>query len=206
MNPAPTFDRVYAALKHDILDGQIRPGTRLDPAEMAAALAVSVTPVRDALYRLLGERLVAIGGREGFIIPNTTEPDLQDLYSWNQELLLLALRTTGYDIGRALGTAVDAAGMGVAERIAHFFVTIAAVCPNREYEAAVLATGERLHAARRVEETLFEDIAGEEEMLRQSAAARDLVSLRRAISTYHRRRVQAASRIVRALHRGSSGI
>ncbi|MGN8026372.1 GntR family transcriptional regulator [Microbacterium sp. 22242] len=51
-------DRVYAQIKDAILDGTLRPGERLDDAELLEWLGVSRTPVRQALYVLTVEGLV----------------------------------------------------------------------------------------------------------------------------------------------------
>lgn len=53
-----TFGRVYAAIKQQLLEGAFRPGERIEPAILSDELGASVTPVRDALHRLAGERLV----------------------------------------------------------------------------------------------------------------------------------------------------
>ena len=67
------------------------PGDRLEPALLSEELNASVTPVRDALHRLTGERLVEAPRHEGFRTPMMTETPLRQLYSWHLDLLLLAL-------------------------------------------------------------------------------------------------------------------
>src|SRR6185437_2306848 len=51
-------DQVYRHLRRAILSDQIAPGTRLRETEIAAALKVSRTPVREAISRLIGDWLV----------------------------------------------------------------------------------------------------------------------------------------------------
>src|SRR3954452_18488595 len=51
-------DRAYTAIKTAILDGSLLPGERLDDAELQRWLAVSRTPIRQALYALTLEGLV----------------------------------------------------------------------------------------------------------------------------------------------------
>src|SRR5215475_16152811 len=51
-------DQVYRHLREAILAEGIAPGTRLRETEVAAALKVSRTPVREAISRLIGDRLV----------------------------------------------------------------------------------------------------------------------------------------------------
>jgi DNA-binding GntR family transcriptional regulator len=57
--PGPAaVDRVYASLRGGILDGSYPQGVRLGEVELAEALGVSRTPVREALRRLGSEGLV----------------------------------------------------------------------------------------------------------------------------------------------------
>jgi GntR family transcriptional regulator, rspAB operon transcriptional repressor len=51
-------DQVYRHLRKAIGAGEIAPGTRLRETEIAEALNVSRTPVREAISRLIGDRLV----------------------------------------------------------------------------------------------------------------------------------------------------
>uniref|UniRef100_UPI000A6AA556 GntR family transcriptional regulator n=1 Tax=Sphingomonas asaccharolytica TaxID=40681 RepID=UPI000A6AA556 len=92
MNPGATSERVFDALKHDILSGELPPGTKLEPAALADRLNSSVTPVRDALHRLAGALLVEMRASEGFYLPFVTEPGLRDLYAWNAELVRTLVR------------------------------------------------------------------------------------------------------------------
>src|SRR3546814_4967838 len=82
MSPGATMERVYIDLKVRIMTGAYPPGTRLDPRQLARAMDASATPVRDALHRLSGERIVDSWHQEGFRQPLLTEADLVDLYEW----------------------------------------------------------------------------------------------------------------------------
>ncbi|KAB2855628.1 MAG: GntR family transcriptional regulator, partial [Sphingopyxis terrae] len=88
MSPGATMERVYLDLKARILAGTYPPGTRLEAAQLAKSLASSATPVRDALYRLSGERIIESWHQEGFRQPLLSEADLVDLYWWTGALLL----------------------------------------------------------------------------------------------------------------------
>jgi DNA-binding GntR family transcriptional regulator len=61
-----TADAVYQHLREAIISGQFGPGTRLREVELSARLGVSRTPLREAIARLIGDRLVrrARGGVE----------------------------------------------------------------------------------------------------------------------------------------------
>ena len=57
----PIWDQAYAILRAQILDGRLAPGTLLNLRDLAAQLSISVTPVRDAVLRLVADRLVEDG-------------------------------------------------------------------------------------------------------------------------------------------------
>lgn len=194
MNAAPVFDRVYAALKQQLRIGAMPPAARLDPAILAESLAASVTPVRDALHRLAGEQMVQTTN-DGFQAPTLSDLDLRDLYDWNYQLLLLALRTS-------LRTHADflarpPADAHPAETAEQLFGAIANAAPNFEMRRAIAALGDRLHAIRRAEALVLPNLA--EELADLLAA--DLRTLRTQLGRYHRRRIVAASEILRALYR-----
>lgn len=199
MNGGPTAERVYDALRRRILENGFRPGQRLDPAELADALASSVTPVRDALHRLVGEALVDARAGGGFHLPLVDEPGLADLYSWNAEVLLTALRAAG---SGPVGAARCLEAMDHAERTQNVFAKIAARSSNLEHRRAIWSAGARLHAVRRVEPAVLADVQSEIDALEVTAANGDAAALRRLILVYHRRRSRSAAVIVRALYRG----
>ena len=88
----PASERIYATVKQELLDGRYRPGERIDAALLAARHGVSITPIRSALHRLVGERLVETRPSEGFFSIALTEVRLRDLYAWNGNVILLAMR------------------------------------------------------------------------------------------------------------------
>lgn len=193
MNAAPVFDRVYDGLKRRLREGALVPGARLDPAELSGALAASITPVRDALHRLAGERLV-VARHDGFQVPAPTEPDLRDLYAWTHQLVLLALRGMH---GSPLVSLTPDPALHSAEVAEIIFHTIAQASGNREQRFAIDALNDRLHAVRRVELGVLPQIGDE---LADMIAA-DLRTLRILAGRYHRRRLAAVPQIIRALHR-----
>nr|WP_294814663.1 GntR family transcriptional regulator [uncultured Sphingomonas sp.] len=197
MNAAPVFDRVYAALKLALRAGRFAPGTRLDPARLAAQLAASITPVRDTLHRLTGERMVR-AVHDGFQVPSPTEPDLVDLYQWHHQLLTLALA----DMPPAwtLRGREDRDHADAAAAAASLFGTIGDAVSNRELVSAVAGAGDRLHSARIAETSV---LGGLEEEL-AAMAGLDPGRLPALLERYRDRRVAAAASILRALYRGGA--
>lgn len=197
MNPAPQFDRVYAEIRNRLLLGEWLPGHRIDLASLADQLGASVTPVRDALYRLNGEQLLAAGTHDGFAVPAITEPELRDLYAWNCDLLLLAWDNAG-KTSYTLGGHPDGDIVGTTVLLFH---VIGAVSTNPEHLAAIDAVSARLHSARMAELQL--GIATETELLsiKEAAASENVLALRNRIELYHLHRQSVTGRIVQAMYR-----
>jgi DNA-binding GntR family transcriptional regulator len=84
-------DQVYRHLRHAILSEKISAGTRLRETEIAAALKVSRTPVREAISRLIGDWLVreiSTGGVE--VVDAMAE--IAEIYYIREALELCAAR------------------------------------------------------------------------------------------------------------------
>jgi DNA-binding GntR family transcriptional regulator len=190
MSPGPTFDRVYLGLKEQLASARFGPGDHLDPSLLGNELSASITPVRDALHRLVGERLVDAPRNEGFRVPAPTEAQLRNLYGWNRELLELALRR-GASVRRVTDpTDFDADASQPRARLepGDLFRIIAAASANPELEAAVISINGRLAPVREAEQRLFLDWESELEALRSAVARQDVSEIRRVIANYHRRR------------------
>ncbi|MFP3463401.1 GntR family transcriptional regulator [Arthrobacter globiformis] len=81
-------EQVVAALRSDILTGDLPPGELLVEAALAETFGVSRGPVRDALRTLSGEGLIAASGRS-YRVVGLDEQDLHDLFAL-RELLEVA--------------------------------------------------------------------------------------------------------------------
>ena len=67
-----------------IVRGRLAPGARLIETELADALGISRTPVREAMSRLVQDRLAIAprgGGRVQLVVTPLTAADLQELYT-----------------------------------------------------------------------------------------------------------------------------
>lgn len=69
-----------------IMSGEVRPGDFIRLDETAAALGVSVTPVREALLTLRGEGLVDLVPRRGYLVSPMSRQDIQDIFWLQAEL------------------------------------------------------------------------------------------------------------------------
>ncbi len=64
----PLREQVYAYLKRRLNDGDLKPGAFLDLNAIGEDLALSRTPLRDALLRLEAEGFVTIHARRGVVV------------------------------------------------------------------------------------------------------------------------------------------
>lgn len=196
MSPGPTFDRVYLALKEQLMSGRFAPGDHLEPVTIGEELNASITPVRDALHRLVGERMVEAPRNDGFRVPAPTEAELRDLYGWNCRLVELAL-------GRRASARAALLGTGSAESpdmstfvAADLFRLIARRSGSPEHERAVENLSDRLGALRVTEQRLFEDAGEELSLLLAAFREDDAAALRRGVGAYHRRRQRSVPEIL----------
>jgi DNA-binding GntR family transcriptional regulator len=83
---------VYDKIKLMILDGALVPGQRISKKELAERLAVSQTPVNEAINRLTGEGLIEQRSREGSCIKSFTYHDLKELFAARAGLEGIAIR------------------------------------------------------------------------------------------------------------------
>jgi len=203
MSPGLTTERVYDTLKRRIMYGELAPGERLDPVKLAVDLGASATPVRDALHRLLGERMVQAWPQDGFHVLVHSEVGLRDLYSWNLELLSVILRSVGTEksasAGEAEAIAVAATHGDHAREASGAFQAMASSSGNFEHRHAIANANDRLHAARRVEPRVIIGVETEIEEIVAAWGARASSDLRRLIGSYHRRRIRKIHRIAALL-------
>lgn len=78
--PEVLADRVYHTLKNDIFDFRLMPGDRFSESEIATRMAVSRTPVRQALFRLEREGYVEVWNRLGWQVRQFDFAYFEELY------------------------------------------------------------------------------------------------------------------------------
>lgn len=197
MSPGGTMMRVYLALKAQVMAGDFAPGERLDPARLSDGLAASVTPIRDALHRLTGERLVESWQHEGFRQPLVSEADLRDLYAWSGEVASIVLRAAERTSGEPLPLPDRA--REPPEHAATLWSWIADHSPNREHRAVIAMLNDRCHLFRTVEARIFAEPFDDLDALVMHVHARHWGDARRANDAYHRRRIRHVAEIAAEL-------
>ena len=76
----PLQQQIHDNLLGKILRGELGPGAKISPPDIAASLGVSVTPVRDAVNLLAAEGLVRVRPRRGTIVTPMSGDDVAELY------------------------------------------------------------------------------------------------------------------------------
>jgi DNA-binding GntR family transcriptional regulator len=122
-------DRALAALRELILDGDLRPGTRLGEVELADRLGVSRTPVREALTRLAAEGLVEIAPNRGARVATWTVAELEGVFDLRASL---EPQLTGFAVARA--GAEDVAAL---EELAQRMLAVGTPGPDQDLDALV---------------------------------------------------------------------
>lgn len=84
-------ERVADRLRRSILDGEIRPGTRLLQTDVADALGTSRLPVREALRMLAAEGLLELEANKGARVPKLDAAEVTLLYRMRERLEPLAI-------------------------------------------------------------------------------------------------------------------
>ncbi|MDX2102580.1 MAG: GntR family transcriptional regulator [Alphaproteobacteria bacterium] len=133
-------EQALSLLRRDIIGGRFPPGSRLKLAELSQRYGLSMMPVREALRRLEGDRLVEVSAHRGATVRPVTVQFLRDLYDVREALeglLVEACCQRADDAARVriqtLATAWDAA----AER----GDTARTLEANRRFHAAINDAG-----------------------------------------------------------------
>jgi DNA-binding GntR family transcriptional regulator len=154
-------DEAYEQIRRRILDNAWPPGHRALEQEVALALGMSRTPVREALLRLQSEGLVEVIPRHGMRVQPVSPNDMREIYQIltalecmaaellaqrkpaDSELEPLVADTQAMD--KAL-SAEDLDGWAAADE--RFHAHLVELAGNRHLQATVLNYWDRAHRAR----------------------------------------------------------
>lgn len=204
MAQASVGERVYREIKRRLLSGTFAPGERLDINALGQDLASSITPVRAALSRLVGEDLLEAQARDGFHRPFLSEQGLRDLYAWNALELANALSIAEANhVLRSPGSAEDDGGAiaDIVSRTEQLFLALAMSSRNAVCEKIIGHLSDQLHPIRQIERTVLPDAAEELDTLEALYGKGDFTKLAASIEAYHQRRLHAVPDIVTSVHR-----
>lgn len=89
--PLTRSEAVYRKIRHDMLSGVLMPGQRLALSTLREHYDVSFGVVREALFRLVGERLVRATPQHGFRVNALSTAELEDMIGVYRTLEVMAL-------------------------------------------------------------------------------------------------------------------
>lgn len=72
-------EQVYGSIRASLMDGRYEPGARLTIANLAEQLGVSITPVREAIFRLVSERALEMRAATSIHVRNLTPSELREI-------------------------------------------------------------------------------------------------------------------------------
>ncbi len=166
LNRQSAAEQVYRALRERIEDGSLAPGEQLADGDLAGALGVSRTPVREALRRLVDQGAVeTVPGRHTRVAP-VQDADAEQVLPLLAVLHEFATRCATATIGAAdldemaaandrMLAAIDDGDAVAAQTADHDFHDVIVRCAGNPYLSASLDMLS-LHA-RRLEAMYFRD-------------------------------------------------
>jgi DNA-binding GntR family transcriptional regulator len=92
MKNSSLASKAYSEIRRRILSNQLQPGVRLKEDAWAKKSEVSRMAVREALTRLLGEKLVVFGKKGGYFVKPMTAEDVHQIRELREILELGALK------------------------------------------------------------------------------------------------------------------
>ncbi|WP_374469632.1 GntR family transcriptional regulator [Phenylobacterium sp.] len=201
-NQAEPFHLALAHLRERLQSGGFRPGARITALDMADALGLSTTPVREALSRLAGEGLVEDRRGQGYFVRPLSAADIADLYRLSLAHLLIAHepRRAMRTIGSRSDLEAEAlrAPVPAVEALFRRWVLLTG---SRSLVSAFGVQQVQLGPVRRLEPEVLGDLAEEAARLAAAdgAARSDRLPLLRR---FHAARIREAERLATLLEAG----
>ena len=91
------WDQVYGQLRDALFAGRFEPGGRLVLRELADSLGTSITPVRDAVARLVANGVLQLGPRNTALVPDVGTEAFKQLLIMRTELEGRAAREAAHN-------------------------------------------------------------------------------------------------------------
>lgn len=128
--------QLYGNLRTALMDGQYAPGQRLTISGVAEEYGTSITPVREAIFRLVSERALEMRAATSVQVPNLSPQSLREV-----QRIRMELEGTAAARAAELATKADIKAL---KAINAEFIKAAAVSPakasllNRDFHFAIL--------------------------------------------------------------------
>jgi DNA-binding GntR family transcriptional regulator len=115
---------ITRAIEHDILDGTLKPGSRINEQQLAQRHGVSRGPIREAVRALEGAGLVRSVPNRGVFVRRLSVPEVRELYDIRAALFGLAGRLFA---GRATAAEI--------ERLEELLAQMETAAAERDFDA-----------------------------------------------------------------------
>jgi DNA-binding GntR family transcriptional regulator len=121
-------DQAESVLRESLMSGGFRPGETITIRALSGLLGVSVTPAKDAMTRLIGERILEWGPRRSALVPALTLQSIEEIYA-----IRLALEPTA-----AAAAMVNISEKGIAE-LRKIHERLAAALERKNYKGVLIS-------------------------------------------------------------------
>ncbi|MFT3988898.1 GntR family transcriptional regulator [Aestuariivirga sp.] len=88
-------EQIYRSLRASLMDGEYRPGERLTISGVAEHYGTSITPVREAIFRLASEQALEVKASTSVVVPALTTRDLREIVAIRHDLEGMAAHRVG---------------------------------------------------------------------------------------------------------------
>ena len=194
-------DLAYRAIKEMIFCMELLPGARIPEVQLASKLAVSRTPIHDALRRLAAEGLVTVSANRGAVVTRFTDEQIREVGALRLAQDLLSAQLAAYygsaaDFERLDGLAAAceeaAAGGDVYGRIRtdnEFHLEIARISGNEQLIRQQFSLYQQIHL---IQISQYTDVADSLQQIHHhkpivaALRARDNGELRRLVCNHIR--------------------
>lgn len=193
MTKGSAVEQLYHEVKAELTSRTHLPGQRIDVADLCERYAVSPTPMRNVLNRLVGESIVETHSHDGFYIPRITESSLRDMLAWSEHLLVLAIDAASDTAPR---TGLPEPSDDVVVETETLFREMARLNPNGEIDLAIASLNDRLRSLRRLPDAQAIDSGEEVRDLRAEWGGGSVPALRLLVQKYHAGRQSALTQII----------
>lgn len=182
-------DQVYHQMRQDIVSGALRPGQPLRLEALRARYGAGFSPLREALNRLQGERLVDQIALRGFTVAALSLPQMWDAVETRilieQQALRLSMARGGDDWEAGVVAALHALtlaaargdqGVALEDRHRAFHMALIAACGSDwllDFAAKLYAASDRYRWPALSRAATARDLRAEHADLAEAALARD---------------------------------
>ena len=195
--PVKTSDRVYEAMKEEIITGQLPPGSIISELTLAERYQTSRTPVREACQFLQKDGLLEAVPHKGFFVAEITMKQVQDIYQLRLVLEGTCARIAAEKISRSEIQELEALGRPITftasnqqsfrrstELNRRFHLRIAEITGNQELIKILSNILDKITRAQYLEAKKAPMVVGEHEGIVRAIKGRDPAAAEKAMVTH----------------------